>query len=527
MHLWNPVGFPYIHIDEAHYMGRALHVLNGLGVQEFDRYDHPYFGHLFLAGIFKIIGYPDSLNPTDSIDLHSIEMLHMIPRLLVGALAVIDTLLVYKIAERYYDRKIALIASLLFSVMPLTWLTRWIMLDSIQLPFILSSVLFAIYSKDIKAKNYNSIPSNTSKRAVMLTLASGVFLGLAIFTKIPAFAFIPVLSFLVFTANNRKWKSLLLWFIPVVLIPIVWPAYALSHGEFDKWLDGIVWQATERPDKPLLDAMLSLFFNVDPILLILAAVGLAFAAAKRDFFVLLWAVPYLTFLQIIGFVSVFHLITLVPVFCILASKVLVDVSNGSVFTSRRELLKQMLPYTTVTGITLIGLMITAMMINTNIASGRLEAITFVTKYLVTYETSNNDKIQGHSVDKKPIVIGRPEYFWIPKYIFDKSDKYEFKTAFATLKERSQEAMLTKTQEVFLIVDQSFMRILLENSEKAERLRTVYDGSKTIAQHTLDADNYMDIFKNHYFITDTYEEKISKAMNDHRINPNRIEIKANY
>jgi hypothetical protein len=106
-HLWNPIGFPYFHGDEGHYMRRAIHTLEGLGPQEqrnttwtFEQpYDHPYFGQLFLAGALGAIGYPDSLNPRIG-DIYSIEMLHLAPRLLMGALAVVDTFLIYKIAER-------------------------------------------------------------------------------------------------------------------------------------------------------------------------------------------------------------------------------------------------------------------------------------------------------------------------------------------------------------------------------------------------------------------------------------------
>ncbi|MGB7675452.1 MAG: hypothetical protein WBL54_02895, partial [Nitrososphaeraceae archaeon] len=56
-HLWNPLGFPSVHIDEAHYMRRAMLVLDSSGPQEsansgYPRtYDHPYFGQLFLAGL--------------------------------------------------------------------------------------------------------------------------------------------------------------------------------------------------------------------------------------------------------------------------------------------------------------------------------------------------------------------------------------------------------------------------------------------------------------------------------------------
>src|SRR5438093_215378 len=101
-------------------MRRAMNVLAGLSPQEAGTYyDHPYFGQLFLAGIFKIIGYPSSLNL--SYDIQSVQTLYLIPKLLIGVLAVIDTLLVYKISEYRYCRKVALLASILFAVMPITW----------------------------------------------------------------------------------------------------------------------------------------------------------------------------------------------------------------------------------------------------------------------------------------------------------------------------------------------------------------------------------------------------------------------
>ena len=77
-HLWNVTGFPEIFYDEGVYLRRAMHVLSGQGPQEAVYYDHPYFGQLFLAGIFYAIGYPDSLHPTPTIS--SIEELYLVPR---------------------------------------------------------------------------------------------------------------------------------------------------------------------------------------------------------------------------------------------------------------------------------------------------------------------------------------------------------------------------------------------------------------------------------------------------------------
>ena len=99
-HLWNPIGFPYIVGDEGHYIRRALYVLDQQDPQEGARYDHPYFGQLFLAGIFKIIGYPDSLNPVPG-NVLSTQTLYMVPRIIMGLLAVLDTFIIYKICESY------------------------------------------------------------------------------------------------------------------------------------------------------------------------------------------------------------------------------------------------------------------------------------------------------------------------------------------------------------------------------------------------------------------------------------------
>lgn len=51
--------------------------------------------------MLAIVGYPEWLNlssstTTDGDTIHSIEMLYLIPRVLMGVLAVIDTFLVYK-----------------------------------------------------------------------------------------------------------------------------------------------------------------------------------------------------------------------------------------------------------------------------------------------------------------------------------------------------------------------------------------------------------------------------------------------
>ena len=109
---------------------------------------------------------------------------------------------------------------------------------------ILSSILFAVYyyrdTKSSSSNNDNTNNNNSNKeKSIPSILLSGVFLGLAIFTKIPAFAMIPLVGFLVYRNNNNDKKELRdhmlklsyngnlrtlgLWFIPVILIPLLWP----------------------------------------------------------------------------------------------------------------------------------------------------------------------------------------------------------------------------------------------------------------------------------------------------------------
>src|SRR5438105_10885120 len=108
-HLFNPTGFPDLFYDEGVYMRRAMGVLNGTGPQEESFHDHPYFGQLFLAGVLKVIGFPNAMGPVASAE--SIASLYLVPRLLMGTLAIVDTLLIFKISEKRYGWKVAMISS--------------------------------------------------------------------------------------------------------------------------------------------------------------------------------------------------------------------------------------------------------------------------------------------------------------------------------------------------------------------------------------------------------------------------------
>src|SRR6185437_5365544 len=187
-------------------------------------------------------------------------------------------------------------------------------LDSILTPFLLSSILFALY--------YNNNPkmSYSSRKNIVSLLLSGAFLGLAIFTKIPALAISPLVIFLVYEGGHGKNLKLLgLWLVPVVLIPSIWLAYSVSVGQFDLWLKDVLWQAHRH--RTLVESI-SALFQIDPVLLILGLGGVIFAAIKKDLFPVLWAGSFVIFFAAIGWVQYFHWIPVIPAFCIAAARLI-------------------------------------------------------------------------------------------------------------------------------------------------------------------------------------------------------------
>ncbi len=440
-HLWNPIGFPDIFYDEGVYMRRAMHVIDGLGPQEGFFHDHPFFGQLFIAGALAIVGYPDSLNI--STDVGSMEMLYTVPRILMGILAVVDTFLIYKISERRYGRNVAIIASILFAVMPVTWLLRRILLDSILLPFLLTSILLALSAKDSKNKN-------------LLAVLSGVCLGIAIFTKIPIFIMIPVIAFLVYT-NNRNARTLGLWFVPVILIPLIWPAQAVSAGQFDLWTKDILWQV--QRESAGFGSIVFDFFIFDPVLFLVGIAGLVYAAVKKDVFLLLWGIPFIIFLVLIGYVQYFHWIPVLPTFCVAAARLIVDL----VSSVKKKTLQYpaLLVITCVIGI--FGVVSSTMLITTNV-SAQFEATSFVAQ-----------RMQDN--DSNITLISSPVYSWIFIYVFDEDNVF---TDYRDLLFYPVE-----TEQVILIADQHFKY----NIGAGEQLGIMYNSTRTIATFEGDVFRY--------------------------------------
>ncbi|HET6640757.1 MAG TPA: phospholipid carrier-dependent glycosyltransferase [Nitrososphaeraceae archaeon] len=493
VHTWNPVGFPGIHGDEGHYIRRGIHTSDGLGPQEpTSNYDHPYFGWLSLAAIFSIIGYPDSLY-AEAGDTNSIERIWSFPRLIVGLLAIVDTFLIYKITERKYNNKVAFIAAVLFAVMPLSWMMRRVLLESILMPLILCSVLFALYIKPIPTRFIHKenpiqqqlLHRNQHQPPLLSALLSGIFLGLAIFTKIPAITFIPLVGYLVYSSSKRSFKSLAGFIVPVLLIPLLWPTYSIIVNEYDKWLDGIEFQTT-RASKPLLDSIISIF-DIDPVITILGIGGTIYAVVlKKDILYLLWILPFLLFLYFIDYVSPFFLILLLAPFCIASAALIEDLIKR--FVQKRKRLARIVPLVVVVVIGSFGLASTTPLILQNDNSDYFQVISTVSQQLPGLANAGDSTSSfGANVDDdKMTIIGSPGYYWILQYVFDKPD-YNYKTQFNLISKNTVENIVEQSEKVILIADRNIVDIVNNETapdspkaeQRAERLRQIYESTELL------------------------------------------------
>lgn len=472
-HLWNPIGFPSIHADENTYMFHALEVQDGKGVlpRGAPHYDHPYFGRIFLASVLDFLGYPDIVQPSPG-KIESIEILHLVPRTLMGLLAVVDTFLVYKIAERRYNSTVAIIASILFAVMPSSWLLERILLDNFLMPFLLSSILFAV-----------SIPKSElnkrldDRRQVLLVLISGIFLGLAVFTKIPAFTFIPVAGFFVFRNTNRSLRLLGLWLGTIIVIPSLWVLLAASAGQFDSWLAGITEQATGREDKPLVGSLQS-FFRIDPVLLSVGVAAVVLLLLKRDMVPLLWVLPYLAFFYFLSFSDIVHMVMLLPPLCIGFARLLDEGAKYLISKLSLRKLQRPLPYIMLSPFAIFALLSISMLLVIDVNSNYFLAYNYTVEYLSSQEEQN--------ASSNPIaIIGRywtKSFLWISQLVFDK-DFLFIRDDSAPFSRLSPQQILD--YNILLIADNRVMDLtsgdnnLGSNDLVSLKLKTVYDNTEII------------------------------------------------
>jgi len=378
-HLWNPVGYPDIFFDEGIYMRHAINFLDTGNPQEGNLYDHPYFGHIVVASILAITNY---VNFEPSSDAESLQSLYMIPRTFMGILAVIDTFLIYKIVQIRYNTIAAFLSATFFAVLPFTWIFKRILLDSILLPLVLGAILLALYSTKTKHKK-------------TYIIFSGCLIGLAVFTKIPAFTMIFVIIWIVYS-DRKKISDIVLLLIPFLLIPLIWPINAIMLNQFDLWQEGVLWQ-TQRSNS-ILD-IIGFFAVIDPLMFILGAAGIVFAVIRRDKFLLLGFIPFAIFLSSIGYKQYFHLMMIIPVICIAAGIWIDSIHKESIIKNKNI-------YVGLVAIMIVfGFISTTLLIINDISRNQFQALSYILK----------------NYDDSVTVLTSPVYSWILYRVFEREN----------------------------------------------------------------------------------------------------------
>ena len=241
---------------------------------------------------------------------------------------------------------------------------------------------------------------------------------------------IPPCAILTYWASRRI-RDVGLWLAPVLAIPAVWPAYAARAGQFDAWIRDVAHQAG-KSNEGFLEAARLLFWY-DPILVLAGVAGFAFVVIctilclvrergvvrdrewqgrdrmggmphksppnrhpvpggavhtglcmepytsepKNLWFLIAWFSSILLFFGMIGYVTFYHLVMLVPVLCIASAVLILRVTGwlsrgtGTGHVGDRTVL------IAVTVIGLAGLLTTGVMVSLDVRSSEFEAASFL------------------------------------------------------------------------------------------------------------------------------------------------------
>lgn len=178
--------------------------------------------------------------------------------------------------------------------------------------------------------------------------------------------------------------------------------------------------------------------------------------------------PFLLFNLLSGFVSYWHLIPLLPAFCIGSAILIKDTSK----LFRNNKIRKVLPYAIVSGIGTYGLIVMIMLLTLNLTSFHNQVISYISAQVQdTNATSTTHKIERVNTKHGIAVYGSNYWLWIPKYVFDRSGINEFRNYY--------NAKDNITNNVLLVVGENFVRDMTRENDAAynrERLRQFLNSS---------------------------------------------------
>jgi hypothetical protein len=264
----------------------------------------------------------------------------------------------------------------------------------------------------------------------------------------------------------------------------MWPTHAMFAGHLDFWSDDVLWQATERPESSLDNSLRDLI-RIDPVLIVLGSVSIIYAALRKDFFILLWTIPFIIFFYLVGRVTYNYWVPLIPLFCMAGSVFIVEISS-MMTRGTRKLIGRILPLAVLSSIVIFGLIVNSMLLSADLTSSQIQAAAFV-QYQLTIEKpleNNNNALSTNNIT----VISGPNYSWIFKYVFNEDNILD------NFRDRSP----IGTEKFIMMTDPPYKTFLhRDNTDRSERLEKLFDNTVSIAKFEGNASKY-DYDKYPYF-----------------------------
>jgi hypothetical protein len=313
---------------------------------------------------------------------------------------------------------------------------------------------------------------------------------------------IPLLSFIILKKHVSDVKGIItrpiqlktlgIWFIPVVLIPMMWPVYAVSNGQFGDWLDGALYQAGRQGGRDLSYSIM-LVTQIDPLLVTLGLAAVIFSIVKKDYFILLWTLPYLIFLYLIGWVVYFHWSVLLPVLCI-ALGILVE-SLRNRFAAHKFI--GLLPYVMIFTVTVFGLLSFTILASSDLNSTYNEVY-----FLVAQELQHNNATTENQRDGTTLIGSHRTraLIWIPKYVFNNDVTFR-----DTDIPNDNFTKPIQTKKILLVADSNLLSrfTAVKQYEKFKRIAQLYYNTSEIIATFIDKEasskyNVLNVRENHGF-----------------------------
>jgi hypothetical protein len=233
---------------------------------------------------------------------------------------------------------------------------------------------------------------------------------------------------------------------------MIWPLQSVSDNQFHNWVADLLYQVHRQNNN--FGNIMENFLVFDPVVLILGLAGIGYAILKKDSVILLWFLPFLGFLVLVGYSQYFYWIPVLPVLCIGASKFVLDLGEKA-----KQDVRHKVPYVIIICIGGFGFAMTCFLITSDV-SAQYDATAYVLQTV-----HNNDPNEKNNTT----IVSSAAYSWIFKYVYHIPD---------TMKDyRTIMFRPIPTDHVVLIVDLHFK----SNMNSGKQLSDLYYNTTMVKQ----------------------------------------------